>query len=206
MDPIIHVEAGRWRYRSRRFGSAGASSHGVLRMVMLKQATSSYRGHSEARTSQAGVWAEVERKMTVLGSRSDTSALHDVFSDQSAKLERYLEGMTAPSESNGMVVVIDGRIAGAELFDKPATLTKLWVKLLKSYALDALEAASKGGKRVKSEVASEWLRKASSAQTESYDSPGLGPDIRIEGNQVHGATLVVEGRPLHLELFSEPAE
>lgn len=157
--PVTCVEAGRWGYRSRKFGSAKSSSHSMLRMMMSKQATSSYRNVGEARPSQSCVWEEVERKLTALDSRSGTSALHDVFTDYAERLERYLERMTAPRGSNGIVVVIDGRIVGADMFDKASTLAKLWAKLLRSYAIDALEATSIGKEQLKAEAVSEWLRK-----------------------------------------------
>ena len=101
---------------------------------------------------------------------------------------------------------INGRIAGAELFDKAATLAKLYGKLLKSYAIDALEVESEDKEQVKSDRVSEWLRNAGRVKTDSFDSPGLGRDIRIESEQMHGSVLVVDEKPVHLELFgSQPA-
>ena len=41
--PVSCVEAGRWGYRSRKFSSAGTSSHSLLRKMMSAQVAGSYR-------------------------------------------------------------------------------------------------------------------------------------------------------------------
>jgi hypothetical protein len=45
------------------------------------------------------------------------------------------------------------------------------------------------------------MQEVSSVPLEPYDSPGLGRDVRIEGESVAGAALVVDGFPVHVELF-----
>ena len=67
-----------------------------------------------------------------------------------------------------------------ELFDKPQTFAKLWSKLARSYAIDALEDADggiqPGGKRVGREEVMAWLHSATEATAESFKSPRLGED------------------------------
>ena len=48
-----------------------------------------------------------------------------------------------------------------------------------------------------------WLRSALEAKEEVFKSPGLGEDVRMEGTQLVGAGLVVEGRPVHVEVFAQ---
>jgi hypothetical protein len=101
--------------------------------------------------------------------------------------------------------VIDGKIVAADLFDKRNTLNKLWSKLIKSYAIDALEEPKQKPTVVQPDQISQWLKAAGAAKQQWFDSPGVGHDIRIEGEQVVGAALVVEGHPVHLELFRQEA-
>jgi len=106
------------------------------------------------------------------------------------------------------VFVIGGRIAGVDLFDKPETLRKLWPKLIKSCTIDALDPPTESPGSMAQEQISSWLDAAASATLESFPSPGVGQDMRIEGEDVIGASLVVDDHPVHMELFrrTEPRQ
>jgi ARG/rhodanese/phosphatase superfamily protein len=201
--PVTCVERGRWGYRSAGFGSGSSSSHVKLRRIMSRQVSGSYRAVGRPHSDQGAVWQEVNRKMAKMGSRSSSDALHDFYSDYAQKLQALLARLALPEDSNGAVFVIRGRIAGADFFDKPETLRKLWSKLVKSYAADALEETKDNSSPLPPERVTEWLRSAASAEQHWFDSPGLGKDVRIEGDHLAGATLVVDDSPIHLELFDE---
>ena len=201
--PVTCVERGRWGYRSRHFSSGATSSHRLLRVMMSKQVSSSYKVTGKPSTDQGAVWGEVSRKMGKMGTKSSSDALHDLFQGYARKLDALVGNFSLPEDSNGAAFVINGKLAGADLFDKPATLKKLWSKLLRSYAVDALEDPGGTSTEVESERIIEWLRSASSAKQHWFDSPGVGKDVRIEGEKLLGATLVVDEHPIHLELFRE---
>jgi len=125
-----------------------------------------------------------------------------VFEDQRAKLDAISEHLPAPRGSAGAVFVIGNRIAGLDLFDKPETLAKLWPKILRGYAIDALEG-SQESPNVSQSMVLEWLGSLAKARTEQFDSPGTGQDVRLESERAHGAALLVERRPIHVEVFAE---
>ena len=206
--PVTCVERGRWGYSSRSFSSAHSSSHYGLRAMMKMQAARSYRGSSAPKADQVAVWREVSRKLRTMGSSSSSGALQDVFRNYERKLEEAVKKFPAPTECNAAVFVIGGRIAGADLFDKPDTLRKLWPKLIKSCTIDALEPSTLSPGSTAQEAISSWLEAAASATLESFPSPGLGRDVRIEGEDVIGASLVVDNHPVHMELFrrTEPRQ
>jgi hypothetical protein len=201
--PVTCVEVGRWGYKSRKFGSASSSSHSHLRMMMSKQVTGSYQAVGTPRSDQGAVWSEVARKMSRMGSSSDSGALHDMYEDYAKKLDAVVGSLPAPEGCNGAAFAIHGKVVGADLFDKPATLRKLWGKLIWSYAVDALEAPKERPAAVEVGQVAEWLKSASSAKLHWFDSPGIGKDVRIEDKNLVGATLVVDARPVHVELFRE---
>jgi hypothetical protein len=201
--PVTCVEVGRWGYKSRKFGSASSSSHSRLRMMMSKQVTGSYRAIGVPRSDQGTVWSEVARKMDRMGSSSQSGALHAVYADYAKKLDSVVASLPAPEGCNGAVFAIHGKVVGADLFDKPATLRKLWGKLIWSYAVDALEEATEKSAPVDAARVLDWLSSASSAKQHWFDSPGIGKDVRIEDKNLVGATLVVDARPVHVELFRE---
>jgi len=201
--PVTCVEAGRWNHRSHRFRSGGSSSHRHLRSMMSKQAYAHYQSFGAPGSDQAAVWKEVARKLDRMGSSSPSHTLQDVFERCTETLTETLGSISVPEECNGIAFVDHGVIAGADLFDQPATLTKLWAKLIKSYAVDALENPRDEANPVSPDVVVDWLKSTTSAKQESFDSPGIGEDVRIQGNGLIGSTLVVEGHPVHAELFSE---
>lgn len=47
-----------------------------------------------------------------------------------------------------------------------------------------------------------WLRAAAEVDWEAFNSPGVGADLRSRTNDLVGASLTVEGRPVHTELFA----
>jgi len=204
--PVTCVEVGRWGYHSRRFSSGTISSHYNLRRMMSRQVSGSYRVAGTPQSEQGAVWGEVARKMHTMGSSSSSGALHDIYKDLDRKLEEVLKSLSVPTGSNGVAFAINGKITGADFFDKPETLAKLWPKLVKSYAIDALEQPMEKPPALKPERITEWLKAATSARQEWFDSPGVGKDVRIEGDELTGATLIVQDRPVHLELFREEAE
>ena len=199
--PVACVEAGRWGYKSGKFLSGQSSSHSYLRMILSKETSARYRAKGAPGSGQGAVWAEVARKMGRMGSSSYSSALQDMFADYNEKLNQVLQNLSAPEGCHGAAFAINGKILGVDLFDKPTTLCRLWPKLAKSYAVDALEEISGDQKLLQPESVLEWTKSAQSAKQEWFDSPGLGQDVRIEGEMLMGAAIVVEQQPVHLELF-----
>jgi hypothetical protein len=203
--PVSCVEAGRWRYRSRHFSSGGTSSHGHLRHLMSKQVTASYRETRTPSSDQGEVWQEVARKLGKMGSPSPSSALEQAYTDYQTRLGDMLDQLRVPEGCCGAAFALGGRLAGVDLFDKPETLAKLWPKLVRAYALDALEEPASAEAPLAPEAVGQWLRSAAAAKLEPFKSPGLGDDVRVEGPNLVGAGLVVHEQPVHVELFAEPA-
>jgi hypothetical protein len=202
--PVSCVEAGRWRYHSPKFSSSGTSSHSYLRVKVSKHAHASYRLGGTPTSDQGAVWDEVSRKLTSMGSSSPSRALHQAYEDYEERLTNLLGQLRIPEGSCGAAFAFGGRIAGVDLFDQATTLVKLWPKLVRAYALDALEESESAAAPVTAGTVGEWLRSVAGAKEEPYKSPGLGYDVRLEGKDLVGAGLVVEEQPVHVELFTQP--
>ena len=109
----------------------------------------------------------------------------------------------------GAVFAYGSDILGADLYDRPGTLLAYWNRLVRAYALDALERPRPPNATVGAEAVCAWVRSAAAAKAEAFRSPGLGEDVRLQGPNVAGAGLVVDGQPVHVELFpwkEAPAE
>ena len=136
-----------------------------------------------------------------MGSASTSSDLHQAYQDHSSHLSDLLEKLPVPEGACGAVFACGGRIVGADLFDKSATLAKLWPKLIRAYALDALEDNPETAATATPAAVKDWLRTALAAQAQAFKSPGVGDDVRLEGTSLVGAGLFVGDHPVHVELF-----
>ena len=199
--PVSCVEAGRWRYQSRKFSSSGTASHSSLRAMMAKDVTASYRDAGCPASKQGAVWGEITRKLGQMGSRSPSAALNQIYEDYEARLKKITEEIKVPAGSSGAIFAFDGRIAGMDLFDQSATFEKLWPKLVRSYAIDAMEKPEQSSHLAR-EAVSAWLKIALTARSEKFRSPGLGDDVRFESENLVGSSLLVGNEPVHTELFS----
>jgi hypothetical protein len=201
--PVSCVEQGRWSYRSREFGSHGTSSHGKLRAMLNKQVTVGYDSCAAPSSNQSEVWSEVSRKMQRLGSRSDSMALEQAYDDHRRSLDDAICDLEFPEGCSGAVFVRNGQVVGADLFDQPDTLRKLWLKLLRAQLIDALEESESTGAMLEPDAVRQWLDSAAQAEAKSFRSPALGDDVRLKGDQVVGAGLVVDEQPVHVQVFAE---
>jgi hypothetical protein len=167
---------------------------------MHSHATEGYRMHSTPSSKQGEVWQEVDRKLTETGSHSETHYLHKAYEDSEATLRGVTEQLQMPEGASGVVFAYAGQIVGFDLFDKSATLGKLWPKLVRAYAIDAL--TTPGEQKVTPEQVRVFLHGALQAKEEAFKSPGLGQDVRLEGPTLIGAGLLIEDQPVHVEVFA----
>ncbi|QTA91486.1 Uncharacterized protein dnm_075540 [Desulfonema magnum] len=200
--PVSCVEQGRWNYHSRKFYSSGSASHGHLRKQMAEDVYDSYHKTRRPVSEQGKVWNEVSRKLGKMGSLSGSDALEQAYEDRQTEIENIIRDARIPDDCCGVVFAFDGKIAGMDIFDKPSTLSKLSPKLIKAYALDALEEKY-DTTQISRKTVKDWICSVAEACLDSFQSPGTGVDIRIRSENLIGVSLLVEGCPVHAELFSE---
>lgn len=199
--PVSCVEAGRWAYRGPRFESRGSSSHYMLRHIMAKKAHYYYKSRGTPESDQGEVWQEVSRKLSEFMTVSPSHALDDVYQEVGKSLDQATERLEPRAHWCGAAFCFAGKIVGVDLFDRPATLQKQWPKLTRAYALDVLRR--KGAAAVSRKQVEDWIRSSANALIDVFPSTGLGVDCRLESNRHVGSVLVIDERPLHLEMFYE---
>lgn len=202
--PVSCIERGRWAYTSARFSSDVTTSHMSLRKAQVEQVTDNLRARGEYMADQSAVWSEVERKISAHSSSSPTRALHDVYVQNEDYLKDYLGAFNVPEDAEGILVEINGEIVGADMFDHHETLNILWPKLVRSYALDALEVQNQDAQETPSSAAQEFLKLVEKAATQpqEYTSVGLGKDLRLKDERVTGSGLLWGERIVHASLFN----
>jgi hypothetical protein len=204
--PVSCVEAGRWHSRTRQFSSAPRTYYAQGRARKMAQVSQSMRSAGRRTSDQGEVWRDISDKFAKFGASSETSAVSDIYEQQSARLEDYVSSFSVSEGQAGAVFAIDGRVVGLELFDSTETLRKLFPKLLRSYGLDALERAGSTPPSQDTECtpaeAEAFLSKVTQAKVEEFPAVGEGEDIRLAGPALTGAALAADDRIVHLSAFA----
>lgn len=202
--PVSCVERGRWHHRSREFSSAARAHYAEGRARKMSQVSFSMRSRGEHHSDQGAVWKDIDEKFNRFAASSPTSAMSDIYEQHTAKLEDYVRSF-APAEGQvGVMFAIDGRIVGFDLFDCAQTLRKLFPKLIRSYALDALDASlakKREEKAPSAEDAAEFLNVVTRARQETFPAIGEGEDLRLSAGDLTGAALAKKERVVHLSAF-----
>ena len=148
--------------------------------------TSSLVDAGHRRSDQGAVWSLIAEKSARFGAASDTSAMSAIFDKVGTSLDEFVAAFPPVEHQVGAVFLINGQPAGLELFDAASTWRKLSPKLVRSYAVDALDR--RDGERV---------------QAVNGDLPNAFASAVAE-HQV-GAVFLIDGKPAGLELFDAPS-
>jgi hypothetical protein len=197
--PVSCIEHGRWHQERATF-DAGEAVHPSLRRQKIEQVSASFLTSTGPVANQAAVWAEVDLRHRQTGTHSATAALSDAYLQRAGELAQADRELHCPEDHpTGVVALVEGRALCADLFDRPETLRQYWPRLVRSYAMEAIDARSDVDPRLDS--ARRLLARPLKAVLTAFASPGLGIDVRIAGNGVVGAALVHNGNALHTALF-----
>ena len=218
--PVSCVEQGRWSYRSRDFASAGRNLYAKARAQKMKHVSASMRASGSRASDQSALWRSIEEKHVSFAIDSDTRAMADVFEQRKQSIDNYARAFAPAANQVGAVFAIAGKVTGLELFDSAETFGKLLQKLVRSYALDAIEesavaarraskremgsndGSSLGEKAATREMVKRFLEEVTRA--DGMRGPGVdqGEDVRIESAGIAGGALVHQERVVHLAAFA----
>jgi hypothetical protein len=113
--------------------------------------------------------------------------------------------MPTRDDQLGAVFAINDAVVSLELFDAHTTYRHLANKLIRSYALDAMEQNEvtevPDFNKVQAFVDSVRL-----APRERFTAVGIGETVRLSSDQVLGAALEVGGSCIHLAAFCPQAD
>lgn len=199
--PVSCVEQGRWSWRSREFGVSRQTLHATGRRRNIQQVTQSLREGRSYRGDQGALWQEVAEKSRRMRVRSPTGALGDVYLRHDPALDRIQQLIRPAHHQVGAVFLIGRRPAGLELVAHPAIWRRIQAKVVRGYAVDALEGEPPPDAVAEREVADRFLASVAAAAETRFAGVGLGETLRLESSEVVGAGLVDAGALLHLAAF-----
>ncbi len=202
--PVSCVEAGRWAHRSREFAAAGRAHFASGRARKLQEVSCCMKATGARHADQGGVWDEIDAKARRMRAESATRAAAEMYEQSRAKLDAFIAHLEPLPRQAGALFTINGRVAGLDCFDSPATWRKSMRKLVQSYGLDALDRAGEAGPATPAPP-TRFMAALKRAQAERFKALGLGDDLRIDGRAIAGGGLLVDGTLIHLVAFPTPA-
>jgi hypothetical protein len=137
-----------------------------------------------------------------LQTSSATDAMAEMFDAQAGAVESFVRGLPVADGQVGAVFILNGEPLGVDLFDCPGTFRSLFPKILRGYALDAIDdRSSRVLREFISAVAIEegvtrgkqFMRAVLDAGRKPFDAPGVGATWRLSAPQVSGGGLTFNG-------------
>lgn len=136
----------------------------------------------------------------------------DIYDAHRGNLDAYIKGFTIAEGQTGFVALINEKIIGLEALSRPDAFRHAWPKLIKSYALDAidmrmnsedtsirpLEKGGKGGFDYSYETITAWITTINPQDISIHKSPGLGDDLRWDEGETVGFILSYNDEAIHM--------
>ncbi len=204
--PVSCVEKHRWHYTSGGFTGSPRFSYANLRAKKSSQVAENLMVCMSFSADQGAIWEEVDRKRVRMGTESATGAVNDIFDSHDDRLNSYRNAFHLVEGQVGMAVFIGGKFVCLDTFDNQESLSRLFGKMIESYALDALDQAGGKKKEITAGAVEILLEKIASAKTRAYPSAGLGEDLRLIGEGLVGSCLKFDGRVIHLAVFEKTGD
>lgn len=201
--PVSCVEQGRWSYRSARF------STGKQALFVKARARKAFRmadrtdGTVNQRADQGEIWMDISSKLRRMSTESETEAMSDGFEAREADLEAFEKAFQPLPGQLGAVFILKGRGVGLEYLSSPEAFSRVFRKVLRSYAIDADEADMDAVEPPALDRAMEFLSALSKVEASQSPGVGLGKSITLLGKGVSGAGLVHEGSLIHMAVFED---
>lgn len=203
--PVSCVEQGRWSHRTREFASAERTFFSKGRARKAGRVSENLRDWGDRHSDQGEVWNDISCKMASMEVASSTHAIADAYEHFSGSLEEYVQAFNTSDTQVGACFSINGKIRGVELFDVSATCAKLMPKLIRSYALDAIEERQEAAAN-DAESITDFIQAVATSRADSFKALGEGDDLRIHSSSITGGALAAHGRVVHLCAFSANSE
>jgi len=199
--PVSCTEQGRWSYTTDRFYESGIMMSRKLRQVKAKSVSRSLRTARRFNSDQGAVWEGIHDQHVQARVSTRTHAMKDLYEAKMRDLNEYIEEFPCEAGQRGLLVMLNGEIAGLDLLSLDSAYRQIHPKLVKSFAMDAIleEKQSKG---ISVEVARAFLQEIRESEEKKYRSVGYGWDHRFEGKNFVGSALVYKDTVIHLAFFA----
>jgi hypothetical protein len=188
--PVTCVERGRWTPRTPSFSVAPHAAYPALRRLQ------------HATAVQDSSWTEVRAKSDRLGAASPTEAADALYDAHAPAVDEYARDLPRVPGQCGAIALIAGRVSVLDYVSRADVFAGLHAKLLRGYALDALETRAPVPLR-RREVA-RFLAQIDLSGVRLADPVALGTEGRL-GGDVFGVELTAFGELVALTAYPRAA-
>ena len=198
--PVSCVEAHRWNANTEDFKPAEHVMYSRARAAKAAQVSSSMAAGVSRRSDQSAIWDEIAAKSERLGAISPTQAMNAMYESMAVSIDTYLRAFVWAERQAGVIFAIGKETMGLDLMDHPYTMRTMLPKLVRSYALDAVETPHSVA--VTAAEAAEFLHRIGKAKRLIRPAVGIGDEVRLSGGGIAGAALWAEQRYIHICAFT----
>jgi hypothetical protein len=177
-----------------------ASKIRVQKMMAVSESLAASEGFN---SDQGEVWKEIAALHAKAGINSPTGAMHDVFKARERELEECVRAFASLAEQTGLLVLIDGEIAGFDVIPDPRVYALEHPKLVKSYIIEALAQPGRGAADLDAARAraTSFLSEVCECAERKFASIGYGTDCRYQKPGVTGGALIHDDDVIHMAFF-----
>lgn len=202
--PVSCVEAGRWCHGGHDFAVTERVQFGRGRAGRLRSVQRAMRTSGGRHSDQGQVWNAIEQKADRMRAHSPTGAMSEIYERHGPALDEYVEKLAAGPGQTGALFAIGENEFGLDLFSRSDAFARFFPKLVRSYAIDAMDRLRPGTPADKI-AARGFLDRLRRGAFDAHPASALGHDVGIAANEAIGGALVVDGCTLHLTAFSDRA-
>jgi len=199
--PVSCVEAGRWSYSREDFAASERVHFSAGRAARTRSVSESMNCKRGPVSDQQRVWRDISAKAQRMHTASPTGAMAAIFEEHAGSVEDYVGAFNVNGDHCGAIFAIGDAVVGLDLFDEPSIFRAMLPKLVRSYAVDAIEHTGRNGRGCTQKAAKAFLAGLGAADEQTFPAVGLGTDIRLTGPGVVGGALAVDEQLVHLAAF-----
>lgn len=200
--PVSCVESGRWSKSRKGFTTSKYSHFASGRGDRIMDVSKSLASDESRTSDQSSVWSSIDHMFESSDLASSTSSMVDIYDNSETEVEEFVDVITPTNGQIGAVFVRNNSVSGVELFESPNILSKLFDKILRSHALEAVVLESHNHQSHTHDKIVQFLSDIEKATTLQYEAVGLGNDIRLNGDLTIGAALARKNKLIHLASYS----
>lgn len=201
--PVSCTEQGRWRYTTKSFSDSGVIMAAKVRSSSNARVSSRLKQERGFVAGQGEVWQDVAELHSRVGTQSHTQAMKDAYELKQKQIDNYLKVFPLQEGQRGIIVFVNGQLAGMDYLSRSSAYADIHAKLLKSHVIEAI-----------ADVKTEWpasnlpqeavafLDRQLMARATQRPSVGLGEDYRLEGAEDASAVLAYREQIIHWTAYT----